>query len=163
MSKNKFMAIQIILSILYVAMLVFFAYECFKNGEDASKQASGVANVVANVQEAITKKPVVVDDNYRLAISKGIGHYGYFCLLGLVSVLFYMTFKKLKIGFRVLLHFTSGIVFAFLTEFVAEALTSGRNASFTDVLIDTAGLFTFSSIFLLIFFIYKYIKGVKKV
>ena len=163
MNKNKFMAIQIILAILYISMLAFFVYECFKNGEDASKQANGVAEVVANVQEAITKKPVEVDDHYRMVISKGLGHYGYFCFLGLVSILFYMTFKKIKLGFRILIHYTSGIVFAFLTEFVAEALTSGRNASFTDVLIDTAGLFTFSSIFLLIFFIYRYIKGVKKV
>ena len=163
MSKKKFMIIQISLLIVYVLMLAFFTYECFRTGEDASKQASSVATVVATVQETITKKPVVVDDNYRVIISKSIGHYGYFCLLGLVSILFYMTFKKLKMGYRIIIHYTSGIVFAFLTEFVAEALTKGRYASFTDVLIDTAGLFTFSSIFLLIFFIYKYIKESKKV
>lgn len=153
MTQKKLRIIQIILFVIYLGMLVFFTYECFQTGDNASKQASTVATAVANVQEAVTKKPVVVDNEYKKAISKLFGHYGYFCILGLVSILFYMTFTKLKPYIRFIIHAGIGIIFAFGTEFIAEAKTEGRNASIIDVGIDTLGLLTLSGIFIIIYYI----------
>ena len=150
---SRFRVVQIILLIIYIGMLVFFTYECFQTGTNASKQASGVAQVVANVQEAITRKPVVVDSNYKTLISKLIGHYGYFCILGLVSILFYMTLTGFKAYIRFIIHLAAGIVFAFLSEFLAEAITEGRTASIADVGIDILGLITLSGIFIMIYYI----------
>ena len=161
MTQKRKRIIQIVLFIIYIGMLVFFTYECFQTGDNASKQAGNVANAVANVQEAVTKKPVVVDNEYKKIISKLFGHYGYFCILGLVSILFYMTFTKIKAYIRFIIHAGIGIIFAFGTEYIAEALTDGRTASIIDVGIDTLGLLTLSGIFIIIYYIVM-IKKMKK-
>lgn len=134
-------------------MLIFFVYECLKTGAETSKQVGNVAKTVANIQEAVTNKPVVVDNEYKKTISKLFGHYGYFCLLGIVSILFYMTFTKLKPYIRFIIHAGIGIIYAFSTEFIAEAKTEGRNASIIDVGIDTLGLLTLSTIFIIVYYI----------
>ena len=54
-----------------------------------------------------------------------------------------------------MIHFGVGFIFALATEFIAEAATSGRNASFVDVLIDSAGLLTFSGIYIIIYLLIK--------
>ena len=159
---NRLRIVQIILLILYLGMLAFFTYECFQTGASASKQAGNFANAVAKVEEAITKKPVVIDNNYRTMVSKLFGHYGYFCILGLVSILFYMTFTKLKVYIRFIIHLVVGISFAFLSEFIAEALTEGRNASINDVGIDTLGLITLSGLFIIIYYIVYFVKKKKE-
>jgi len=163
MKNKKLLFMQIVLLIIYLSMLAFFMYECFKTGEEASKQAAGVANVVADVQSAITQKPVVVDNNYKVLVSKLVGHYAYFCILGLVSILFYMTFKRLKPIFRIILHFGIGFIFALITEFVAEAITKGRNASIVDVFIDFGGLATISMIYIIIYYILRYKNNKKEI
>ena len=156
---NRYRVIQIVLLILYIGMLVFFTYECFQTGQKASDQAGNVAQVVASTQEKITGKPVTVDNEYKKTLSKLFGHYGYFCLLGLVSILFYMTLKRFRPYIRFIMHLAVGITFAFLSEFLAEALTEGRNASILDVLIDSLGLVTLSGIFMIIYYIIIYKKN----
>lgn len=159
---NRLRIVQIILLILYLGMLAFFTYECFQTGASASKQAGNFANAVAKVEEAITKKPIVVDNNYRTMVSKVFGHYGYFCILGLVSILFYMTFTKLKVYMRFIIHLAVGISFAFLSEFIAEALTEGRTASIVDVGIDSLGLITLSGLFIITYYVVIVIKKKKE-
>ena len=151
--NNKINLKQIILFIIYLGMLIFFMYECFQNGDSAGNQASIFSNIIAKIHGFFKGEEIIVDDNYRLVISKLFGHYGYFCVLGLVSILFYMTITRFRILWRFMIHFGVGFIFAIATEFIAEAATSGRNASFVDVLIDSAGLLTFSGIYIIIYII----------
>ena len=145
--------IQILLLAVYASMLIFFAYECFQDSSKAGRQAGFVAEIVSKIQEIITGNKPVVDDNYLTLISKLIGHYGYFCILGLVSIFYHLSLDGYNRITRILLHFVIGVLFAFGSEFVAEAVTEGRHASIVDVGIDTLGLMTLSSIVILIYLI----------
>ena len=55
------------------------------------------------------------------------------------------------------------MLFAFGSEFVAEAVTVGRHASIVDVGIDTLGLMTLSSIVILIYLIRIKVKNKNKI
>ena len=153
MMNKKHLIIQIILFVLYLGMLIFFIYECFQNGNEAGRQAGWVSDTIAKILSKISGKEIVVDTHFKTLVSKLVGHYGYFCILGLISILFYMTFNKLKVYIRFLIHLSVGIAFALISEFLAEAITSGRNASIIDVLIDVGGLLTLSSIYILIYYL----------
>lgn len=135
---------QIIFLIIYGALLVFFMYECFQDSTKAGKQAGIVANIIANTIEFFTKKKVTVDDHFLLLVSKIVGHYGYFVILGLISIIYHLSLDGFNKIMRIIIHFVIGISFAFATEFVAEAITAGRNASIVDVGIDTLGFITLS-------------------
>lgn len=156
MKKNIF---QILFFIFYVALLIFFLYECFQPGDKAGSQAGFVAGIIARVQSFITGKEVIVDDAYRHLITKLVGHYGVFVLIGLFSILYHLTLDGFNKYVRIIIHFVIGIGFAFFTEFVAEAITSGRTASIVDVGIDVGGLITIS---LPISIIYLIVKSRKK-
>ena len=146
----------IIFFIIYLAMLIFFTYECFQDSNKAGSQAGFVSEILAKVLGFIRGKEVTIDDNFRYYVSKIIGHYSYFVILGTFSILFYMSLDRLKDYIRIILHFGIGITFAFLSEFIAEALTSGRNASIKDVGIDTLGLITVSVPYIIIYYIIIY-------
>ena len=83
-------------------------------------------------------------DTFSTLVSKLVGHYGYFVVLGVVSIAFYLNIPKISKITAIILHFSVGFLFAFISEFVAERMTSGRHASMVDVLIDMAGLITLS-------------------
>ncbi len=91
-------------------------------------------------------------DKYLTFIRKLIGHFLYFLILGSVSIIFYLTFN-FKI--RVLIHYIVGFVFALISEFLFEGFTSGRNASFKDVMIDYSGFILLSTIILIIYKIHN--------
>ena len=150
MKKN---VIQIIFFLLYAALMIFFLYECFQPGDKASGQAGWVAEILAKVQSFITGKEVVVDANYKLLVTKLVGHYGIFVLIGLFSIIYHLTLDGFNRFIRILVHFVIGVGFAFGTEFVAEAVTSGRTASIVDVGIDTLGLITLSVPIIIVYLI----------
>ena len=145
----------IIYFLIYLAMLIFFAYECFQDGSSASKQAGFVARIVAKILGFLKQEEVIIDDQFKFYVSKLIGHYTYFVILGTFSILFYMSIDKIKDYIRIILHFSIGFIYAFSTEFIAEAMTSGRTATFTDVLIDFAGLSTVAIPYVIIYYLLK--------
>ncbi len=152
--KTKFRILcQVLLGVVYIAMLTYFTVQSLKSGTASSETSDTVANVTASVIEWTSGQKVTVDDSFRYAVRKWIGHYGYFVALGSVSALFYYSFQRQTSWlFSTLFHFISGIVFAFFTEFVCQTIASGRYPSFYDVGMDYLGFISLSVIISLIFF-----------
>ncbi len=152
--KTKFRILgQILLGVIYIAMLTYFTIQSLKNGNASNETSSTVANVAAMIIEWTSGQKVTVDESFCYAVRKWIGHYGYFVALGGVSSLFYYSFQRQTSWlFSTLFHFISGIVFAFFTEFVCQAIASGRYPSLNDVGMDYLGFISLSIIISLVFF-----------
>ena len=123
---------------------------CLQSGGDSSDTSRVIAEGIADAQETITGKEVIVDDDYIMITRKVLGHFGYFMVLGIVSALLYLSLYTLKPFYRISIHYVSGIFFALVSEFVLEASADGRGPSFTDALIDSIGFISVSSIIILI-------------
>ena len=154
--------IQALLIVLYAFMVVFFIYQCLKDGNSSAQISDSVANKVADVEKTITHKDVVVDDNYKFNIRKLIGHFGYFTAFGLVSIFLFISLREVRSNIvKISLHYFLGIGFAFISEFLLEANAKGRTASITDVGIDSLGFVLVSTLVVIIYLIILLIKRKK--
>ena len=153
--------IQALLIVLYAFMVVFFIYQCLKDGNSSAQISDSVANKVADVEKTITHKDVVVD-NYKFNIRKLIGHFGYFTAFGLVSIFLFISLREVRSNIvKISLHYFLGIGFAFISEFLLEANAKGRTASITDVGIDSLGFVLASTLVVIIYLIILLIKRKK--
>ena len=123
---------------------------CLQSGGDSSDTSKVIAEGIADAQETITGKEVVVDDEYIMITRKVLGHFGYFMVLGIVSALLYLSLYTLKPFYRISIHYVSGIFFALVSEFMLEASADGRAPSFKDVLIDSIGFISLSTFIVII-------------
>jgi VanZ family protein len=150
--KNKILAC--VFGILYLILIIYFIKKSFENGETSTESSEAVANIIKNVLNKLFNANIEMTDNYLCIIRKLVGHFGFNVVLGVVSTLFYINLcldKKITL----LLHYIIGFVVAFSSEFLCEAFTSGRSASFYDVLIDYSGFILISTILFIIFFVKK--------
>ncbi len=159
---KKYIVYQIILLISYIALIMLFSYMSIQTGSESSGVSQTVADNVATVEEKITGKPVVVDDNYILVIRKVFGHGGFFVLFGIVSSLLFLSLYTINIYLRISIHYVAGIFYAFISEFLLEASTVGRTPSFSDVLLDSIAFVGASTIVIMIYFIIKHNKKRKE-
>lgn len=155
MVNKKRIIIQSIFFILYIGLIIFFTVECLKSAEESTKSSNVVVEVVAKTVEVIKGSEVEITEKFSNSVRKIVGHFGYFAALSIISAIFYLLFKK---SFWIYIHFSVGIAFALISEFVLEGSAKGRGPSFTDVMIDLGGFALGSLITLLIFFLYKYKK-----
>lgn len=85
-------------------------------------------------------------DNWQLFVRKLFGHFGAFMFLGVLATVTFILFRKP--GIRSLLATIGGVAvfgfaFACLTELLqTDLFTSGRGASFDDVITDCRGFFS---------------------
>ena len=153
---NRRLIFQISSFIVYILFLSIFVYECLQTGTTTQGQIKDVGDVIAQAGSQISGTTVENTTQFQKFVGKFVGHYLYFCLLGLSSIIFYLSLTKLKSYYLIIIHFVVGISFALITEFILEAKTSGRTALFSDVLIDTSGLATLSIIYIIIYYIIKH-------
>ena len=145
--------IRILLFTSYLFMMAFYIVKSLENGQDSLSSSTSVAKGVAKIDEVITGKTVKVDDNFRHLIRKYIGHYGYFVLFGIISILLYLSLPKLKHYIKIIINYSIGFIFAFMTEFLFQLNAKDRNPSFLDVMIDFGGFVTLSSFIVLFYYI----------
>lgn len=145
--------IRILLLTSYLFMMAFYIVKSLENGQDSLSSSTSVAKGVAKIDEVITGKTVKVDDNFRHLIRKYIGHYGYFVLFGIISILLYLSLPKLKHYIKIIINYSIGFIFAFMTEFLFQLNAKDRNPSFLDVMIDFGGFVTLSSFIVLFYYI----------
>ena len=145
--------IRILLLTSYLFMMAFYIVKSLENGQDSLSSSTSVAQGIAKIDEAITGKTVKVDDNFRHLIRKYIGHYGYFVLFGIISILLYLSLPKLKHYIKIIINYSIGFIFAFMTEFLFQLNAKDRNPSFLDVMIDFGGFVTLSSFIVLFYYI----------
>ncbi len=158
---NKKVLFQILSFTIYFCLLIVFVYECLQTGEKTGTQIKDVGDVIAGAGSQITGTTVENNAEFQKKVGKFVGHYMYFCLIGIASIVSYMTLTKIKDYYRIIIHVVTGFTFAFVTEFILEARTNGRSPLFSDVLIDTAGLLTLSIIYIIVYYIIKYRKSKK--
>lgn len=137
---------QAVLLTLYIGLMVFFVVMCLQNGTKSSQSSARVAEATAEVINTVsgTEKVDPQSPSFQQFVRKFIGHYGYFIALGLVSIFFWLSIKELKHYFRIIPHFSIGIIFAIISEFWLEGTTDGRGPSWKDVGLDTLGFLTLS-------------------
>ncbi len=152
---TKYKVYQIILFIVYISMICYFTYQCFLDAPRSTVQSNIVTDVVVDVVEGTTQKPIENVNEFKVFVRKFIGHYSYFVLLGIVSSLLYCSFKNIKFYFQWLLHFGIGFAFAFISEFLIQQFINGRAASIQDVGIDCLGFITISIFICVGFLIYR--------
>lgn len=146
---------QIVLFVLYIGLLVFFSYESLKDGSSSSDSSSRISLIISSIIEFFTGKDFIITDSFDYLVRKLIGHFSYFCLLGIISSLFYYSFVNnlKKLNYFSIVHFSTGFVFAFITEYLFQQIAIGRNPSMKDVIIDFSGfIFISSFIFLVLYF-----------
>jgi VanZ family protein len=139
--------INIIFLIIYVSLITIFFVKSSENGSNSSNSSEIVVNIISNIFH------VEKNDNLRLIVRKLIGHFLYNGLIGISSILFYLTFNPFKFRTKVIIHYIIGFIVALISEYVFELNASGRNATFSDVLIDYSGFILFSTIIVIIYII----------
>ena len=77
---------------------------------------------------------------------------------GVIGIIFYMFYRKLKLRFAPFLAVASVFVLGSIDEYI-QYYTPGRTGVFDDVLLDTAGAFTFVLLSTFITFVLKKFKG----
>ncbi len=159
MKKSKILII-IISGILYIGLMIFFTTKCLETGEQSSESSGKVATLIQKVLNTLFNANIEINDNYLRIIRKLIGHFGFFVVLGITSIVFYLNLP-FKLNIRIILHYVIAFLFAFTTEFLLEGNTDGRTASMNDVFIDYSGFISISTIILLIY-LYN-VKKMKKV
>ncbi len=139
--------INIIFLIIYISLITIFFVKSGENSTNSSNSSEIVVNIISNVFH------VEKNDNLRLIVRKLLGHFLYNGLIGISSIIFYLTFNHFKFRTKIMIHYIVGFFVAFISEFVFELNASGRNATFNDVLIDYSGFILFSTIILIIYII----------
>lgn len=155
---------QISLFIIYIALLVFFAYESLKDGTASGESSNRIGNIIASIIEFFTGKEFVITDRFNYLIRKFIGHFSYFVLLGCISCLFYSSFsKKIKdLELLSIVHFATGLMYAFMTEFLFQMIAVDRMPSLLDVFIDYFGFIFLSVIILKMIYFKNFLKKLSK-
>lgn len=149
---------QIILFLIYIGLMVFFAVKCIETGVESQASSQKVVDTTAVVINQVAGEGTVdpLDSSFQNFVRKFIGHYGFFVLLGIVSILFHLSFNdKYNDYILVSVSYGVGITYAVLSEFWLEGSTNGRGASWKDVGIDTLGFMTVSFIIVLIYYLIK--------
>ena len=136
-------AIHVIAIYAYLILIVAYAILSLQNGAESSHTSSSVASAVAKGQEIVTGKTVTVTEKYKYNVRKILGHYGFFVLIGFTSAFTYMLIP-IKKWISIIIHFSTGLLFALITEFWFQASSKGRSPAYNDVLIDYAGFLTLS-------------------
>lgn len=155
MNLLKKRSYQVVLFILYISLIIFFSYESLKDGSSSSESSSKISLMISSFIELLTGQDFIITDSFDYLVRKLIGHFSYFCVLGIVSSLLYFSFANnlKKLNIFSIIHFSSGFIFAFITEYLFQQIAIGRNPSFKDVIIDFSGfIFISSFIFLILFF-----------
>lgn len=149
---------QLVLFIIYIALIVFFIIKCLETGDESTKTSQVVVDSTATVINTIHGEGSVdpKDPSFINFVRKFIGHYSYFVVLGGISILFYLSLRdRFKEYLLIIIHYGIGIGFAILSEFLLEGKTMGRGASWADVGIDSLGFITLSIVIIGIYYLIK--------
>ncbi len=156
MSKKIYFFSRIIFGSIYIFLLFFFSYESLKDGKVSANSSNTFRLLLSVLFYLIFKKKLPCDLSFKIFVRKGIGHFGYFFLLGSISFYFYLSvFKKKTFPIFLFFHVGSGMIFIFLTEFLFQNIAVHRFPSFSDVALDSSGFFLATLLFLFFFLILK--------
>ena len=145
--------LHVIFGLIYIALMGMFSYYSLESGTTSQETSNTVGEIIVEVGEQVLNTEIKTDSHFFYLTRKIVGHYLFFVALGLFSFLFYYYFDKIKLLYRLLIHFSTGLIFALISEFVFQKIATQRYASFTDVCIDYLGFITLSGIIAIVIII----------
>ena len=131
---------------LNIALIIIWMLTIFNFSHQNSTESSGLSDkVIVKIAETLSKKELSATEKehiikkYKLLVRKAAHFISYFILGTLIIILFI----DLKINIKKSNLITLIICFIYAcTDEIHQLFISGRNGSFTDVLIDTSGAAT---------------------
>lgn len=142
MKTNIKRAIFLILIIINCTLIFYFSNQVASN---SSKQSSRVVEFVSNVVPIIKnmKEPdkELLKSNVLTPIVRKMAHFSIYTLLGIWSINFINTFKKLSTSKKILIAIIFCMLYAISDE-IHQTYIVGRSGEIRDVLIDTLGSIT---------------------
>ena len=111
----------------------------------------------------IKKLPLITDfSSFVFYVRKGLGHFGVFFLLAIVSLLtYFLFFDKDRRYIGIIFHFIIGYLLALGTEII-QATVPGRVGKYTDVDIDFSGFMIGTAIFFIVYLIKYFVSFIHK-
>ena len=142
MKTNIKRAIFLILIIINCTLIFYFSNQVADN---SSKQSSRVVEFVSNVIPIIKnmKEPDkgLLKSNVLIPIVRKMAHFSIYTTLGIWSINFINTFKKLSTSKKILIAIIFCMLYAISDE-IHQTYIVGRSGEIRDVLIDTLGSIT---------------------
>ncbi|MCR5786577.1 MAG: VanZ family protein [Acholeplasmatales bacterium] len=147
----------IIFALIYIALYIFFILKSAETGEESTGSSMIVAKMIRNVLNSLFNTHIEIDDHFLNLVRKLIGHFGFFVVFGIVSIILFILIHSLGIIKNAVLvgiyHYIGGLSLAIISEFVCQALTTNRGPSYKDVMIDYSGYIIISSIIYIVFIV----------
>lgn len=131
-SKNLW---RYILLLFWCLVIFFFSHD---TGESSSKKSSKVTEFVVEVYEKVTTQEVDRSDLVMQNWHHGIRKFAHFSLYFVLGICAFLCFYDTSKNFFISLSFC---FFYSITDEVHQLFLSGRNASITDIFLDTFGSF----------------------
>lgn len=161
--SKKYFIWTLIFSVIAFAINVFIVVHSCLDASTSTEASHGVVEITEEVINTVAPGTITIDnyDSFATFIRKAFGHFGLFLISGfftsLALFLIINPFNDKKYYRIILIALSSGLLLALLTETI-QLYVPGRSGELTDVLIDFGGyLLGFSVIFLILFFIIRYI------
>ena len=153
---------KIVLRITFLVLILIISAVIFGFSAQDGETSGGISKaVITKIADIIN----INEKNREVFIEKGEGvirkmaHFAIYTLLGIFSMAFFVTFDITRKR-QMLISIIWGFFYACSDE-LHQMFTNGRNASFLDVLLDTAGVAFGILIVLFIIFISKKVNNKK--
>ena len=146
------------LVILSISIILKFSFE---NGTESGESSTGIVDIILR----IFTNGKEISPEFRASFSsfvRTLAHYGMYFILGLSLVnAFIVTIPQIN-NYSSLIAFAGALQIAMIDEYTIQANTSGREADFNDIVIDSFGAITSILIYLLVLFVVKKFKSKRK-
>lgn len=158
----------IIFGILVVLWMGFIFLMSSTTGDESGKTSSYIVNFIIMKYDKITKanQDTIKYHQSEEFINKAnhlfrkICHFGEYLILGILIVLFLLSFNKYKIWLCLFSSCLFSFFYASLDEY-HQTFVAGRGGRITDIIIDSTGAIVGSLVIYLLFLMMKNIKSCK--
>lgn len=159
LKKKKQIFLDIIIILCWMGIVFTFSSQIGKASTGLSSSiAEKVVEIVHKGEELTSKEKTTLIKKYNHVIRK-LAHYTIYLIGGIIIITFISSLTDKK-WLTVLLTILFGFLYASSDE-IHQYFVSGRDARFTDVLIDTAGVITGILLYLIFIKVVNNIKNKK--
>ena len=144
---------KILFGILIIINCTAIFYFSNQIADNSSQQSSRVVELVSDILPTIKKmqepKKTVIKKNIITPIVRKTAHFLIYAMLGIWTINFINTFKKLKTSKKIILSMLFCMLYA-ITDEIHQTFISGRSGEIRDLLIDSLGALTGMMLILLL-------------
>ncbi len=123
--------------LIYIFLIFYSFYHSLKNGESSSNDSQKFSNFIKNTFSVFNFNQIN-NDVFNIIVRKLFGHFGLFLLIGIFGLIsYFLIFAKIKLS--IIVNLIIGFIVSVLAE-ILQLFTTGRNYSFTDIIINFLGV-----------------------